>query len=1051
MNKHTKLRRATKLDSEKGTNNLNLNKLPISIAIATVLTGGASSELYAQEQNQAAVEEQAIEEQIVTGIRSSLRKSIDRKRNAKGVVDSINAIDIGAFPDTNLAESLQRITGVSIDRQRGEGSRITVRGWGPDFNLVLFNGRQMPTQSGAGRSFDFGNIASEGISAVDVIKSGDSTLPTGGVGATINVISTKPLDNLGFHASGGIKFVNDTSTDRGDSVTPEISGIYSNTFLDDKLGVSLSASFQERHTGVNSASVSSDSNRGLRSFAFDDTSLLPDNDAQINRPTSGIYSTFYKSSTAYEIAEFERKRTNGQLTVQYQVTDDIRATLDYTYAEQDVVRRYSNLSAWYEGGTPSSSWKQFGEGGNSIWSPTVYSESYGTDLKDFSMGFGFDATINENKSLGFNLEWAVTERLNLELDYHNSSAEYRPNSPYGSRSLLSTSTHTRHQSRTFFSQHGTDTPLELPVLQIGLTEPLNKDNVKIAGSNFRNDHNLMKMNQTAIKGSFEIDDSSSVDFGIQLTSANNIARSAQVQRGTWGGVGEDGDISDLLQETSIAGKFDQLSGGDDPRLHTQYYIADADALIARAEELIVKYDNTATIDVNEGLEAISPSDELEGGLGTCGTGFCPSDNYTNSANTTEDTTSIYAQYTRNDELFGFEYDIQFGLRYEETEVKSPASFVIYDTAAWYIDNTISLRGKEDAEGKPVTTDTFQEGSYNYLLPNLNIKVNLTDNLVGRGAISKTIARAGYNQLLGSVDIGSRANDGVGSGDAGNPNLLPYESINLDGILEYYFGTDNYISLGLFYKRVSNFILQRVDENVVLPEFPDLTHPFNGEDSYYAQAITVLNNEGNSSPTNGEIRGYIFKNFEGQVGVTVNKDTDGNITGGTIEGIASNGPVLFNVNRFTNKGDDAYTQGIEFAVHYNFGESGFGGIFNITLLDTDVTYDNSSIADQSPLPGLSDTLNLVGFYDKNGIQARLAYNWRDSFYNGGGYGGYPIYEKAYDQVDMSASYEIIDDLVVYVEGLNILNSTGGSYGRTKLEIVSASQTGPRYHLGVRYKF
>src|SRR3546814_1764946 len=85
------------------------------------------------------------DEIIVTGSRASLAASADIKREAQGVVDAISAEDIGKFPDTNLAESLQRITGVSIDRSRGEGSLVTVRGFGPEFKLVTVNGRQMPT------------------------------------------------------------------------------------------------------------------------------------------------------------------------------------------------------------------------------------------------------------------------------------------------------------------------------------------------------------------------------------------------------------------------------------------------------------------------------------------------------------------------------------------------------------------------------------------------------------------------------------------------------------------------------------------------------------------------------------------------------------------------------------------------------------------------------------------------------------------------------------------------------------------------------------------
>ena len=101
------------------------------------------------------------------------------RRNADGVVDAITAEDIGKYPDTNLAESLARITGVSIDRFNGEGSRVTVRGLGPDFNLVTLNGRSMPTVGG--RSFDFADISPHGIAAVEVYKTGNAAIPTGGM------------------------------------------------------------------------------------------------------------------------------------------------------------------------------------------------------------------------------------------------------------------------------------------------------------------------------------------------------------------------------------------------------------------------------------------------------------------------------------------------------------------------------------------------------------------------------------------------------------------------------------------------------------------------------------------------------------------------------------------------------------------------------------------------------------------------------------------------------------------------------------------------------
>ena len=138
-------------------------KTPLATGVAIAL--GAA---FATPSVSVAQDGEVIEEIVTTGIRGSLTRAMDIKRNEKGVVDAISAEDIGKFPDANLAESLQRITGVSIDRQRGEGSQVTVRGFGPEYNLVTINGRQMPTHSGTSRSFDFADLASEGVAGVQV-------------------------------------------------------------------------------------------------------------------------------------------------------------------------------------------------------------------------------------------------------------------------------------------------------------------------------------------------------------------------------------------------------------------------------------------------------------------------------------------------------------------------------------------------------------------------------------------------------------------------------------------------------------------------------------------------------------------------------------------------------------------------------------------------------------------------------------------------------------------------------------------------------------------
>mgnify|MGYP000139614562 CR=1 FL=1 len=131
----------------------------LSSSVALAIAGYVAP-LMAEEEMSA--QNATMEEVVVKGIRGSLQRSMDIKRDASGVVDAISAEEMGKFPDTNLAESLGRITGVSVSRSNGEGSEITVRGFGPEFNLVTLNGRQMPG-TGVSRSFAFENLSSEGV------------------------------------------------------------------------------------------------------------------------------------------------------------------------------------------------------------------------------------------------------------------------------------------------------------------------------------------------------------------------------------------------------------------------------------------------------------------------------------------------------------------------------------------------------------------------------------------------------------------------------------------------------------------------------------------------------------------------------------------------------------------------------------------------------------------------------------------------------------------------------------------------------------------------
>jgi hypothetical protein len=327
---------------------------PVAWASSVALLTGAAAVHAQTPPANAASAPQALETVVITGIRKSLDSAVTLKRESRGLVDGIVAEDIGKFPDTNLAESMQRIAGVSIDRSAsGEGSKVTVRGVGPDFNMVLLNGRQMPTAvigwEGAGangsRAFDFANLSSDSISALEVYKTARAESPTGGIGATINVKTARPLDVRERIASIGVKANYDASTGRlpgplqGDKVTPEISGIYSDTFGNRTLGISISGSYSKRDSGSNKAYTQN-------GWGTNDPAVKAANPASniVNMPT-GLYAT--SRELRYSLTGMERERLNGQATLQFAPTKDLKFTVDHTMAVNTLSSKNAEMSSWF--------------------------------------------------------------------------------------------------------------------------------------------------------------------------------------------------------------------------------------------------------------------------------------------------------------------------------------------------------------------------------------------------------------------------------------------------------------------------------------------------------------------------------------------------------------------------------------------------------------------------------------------------------------------------------------------------------------------------------
>lgn len=946
---------------------------------------------------------------VVTGIRASLDTSLSMKRDAHGIVDGIVAEDVGKFPDTNLAEAMQRISGVSIDRVAGEGSKVTVRGFGPDYNMILLNGRQMPattvndTGPSGSRAFDFANLAAESISALEVWKTSRASSPAGGIGATINIKTARPLENFnGRIASIGVQALSDQSNrrlptdDRGSSMTPGISGIYSDTFADHTFGVALTGNYEERDGGYNSAGVTNGWRNCLASQ--DNTNCwggIPQSGANItNRPSgSGIYSV--PQNIDYAVTGIHRERVNGQLTLQWQPVKTFTGTLDYTYSQNKLDSKRNDISSWFNFGPSSSSWTN-----GPAATPTFYSET--VTNSDVAMGvakFGVETTL---RSLGLNLAWKPTDTLRMELDAHRSNSISGSDNPYGTNNVIGTAAFNRGTTSVDFTH-------DFPVMSIANTAR-DASLQQVTGSSFRNSYMKANVDQLQLKGAWDATEQSSVDFGLNVTHVKNRTAYANVQQDSWGGATNPGDYPDTIWHPDTLNKyFTRMSGSGNPALFNTWFTDNFNEV----RDIAAK--------VGDPTHYVA-SANFDGPGGT-------------DRRTKENTLSLYGQYNRDWETAGIPMNVSAGLRYEKTDVTAAAVVPTPTGSAWQAVNEFDL----SYTGFAATT---QKGSYKFFLPSIDFDADLRKDVKVRLSYGDTIARPGWDQIQGgrSLDQLFRVNGGTGS--QGNPALKPLLSHNLDSSVEWYYGKSSYASVGFFHKNVSNFIGQGQTTYTA----NGLTTPVGG--TYWNAAVGA----GGCATTDLQcIRDYIFTNFNGQPGVNQTGTAQGHPVG-TIAGQPGDPTLTFKINTPVNQ-HAASLRGFEFNVQNAFGNSGFGVSANYTLVMSGLKYDNANMNDQFALVGLSNSANVVAFYENDHVNARMAYNWRGQFLAStfDGSGPNPVYTEPYGQVDMTLGYNVDAHLSFQLDAINLNDGVLRQHSRTKQELESITQTGRRFMIGARYKF
>jgi len=324
------------------THRLNRKKTPVTLAasaLASAVLLALAAPAAAQEATAANPTE--LDAVTVTGYRASVEKALDIKRSEKGMVDAIVAEDIANFPDLNLAESLQRIPGVTITRDAGEGRNISVRGLGPDFTRVRINGLEALTtvggsdQSGGtnrSRGFDFNVFASDLFSQLIVRKTASADVEEGSLGATVDLRTARPFDYDGFtFAASGQGSFNDLS----EKASPRAAALIADTWADGRFGGLLSVAYSERKVreeGSNTGRWYSASSNGGFSPSSPFTAGLAD----------GVWHPYFPR---YTLLEHDQKRLGVTAALQWKPTDNTEFALDALYSKIDTVRSEKYIEA----------------------------------------------------------------------------------------------------------------------------------------------------------------------------------------------------------------------------------------------------------------------------------------------------------------------------------------------------------------------------------------------------------------------------------------------------------------------------------------------------------------------------------------------------------------------------------------------------------------------------------------------------------------------------------------------------------------------------------
>ncbi|HEY0682624.1 MAG TPA: TonB-dependent receptor [Steroidobacter sp.] len=734
----------------------------LRFAVRTVLgvaALSASTAAISQQSDQAAsAQDAALEEVVVTGFRESLSLALEEKRDAVGAIDAIVAEDIADFPDLNLAESIQRVPGVSIARDAGEGRNISVRGLGPQFTRVRINGMEAMSANGgtdaAGgtnrdRSFDFNTFASELFNSITIRKSASAEIEEGSLGATVDLRSARPFDYDGFTV---VTSAQASYNDINEDVDPRGAFLISDTFADGRFGALLSVAYTERKLLDEGSSTVRWQNAVNASGAIDNNAAFGSKDPALTGVTlDQLNRAFRPRIPRYDIYEHEQERLGLTGSLQWQVTDATLLSLDAMYAKFEAERSEIFLEA------------------------PVFSSNGAANIRNVVVR---DAIIDASNTLVYGLFDNVDIRSEarfdeLETDFTHLTLE-------GTHSFTDS---VRLRGLAGYSEAEHDNPVQttllfdrpdvdgyvydfrgndrLPVISYGNAAVDDPSAWALSQIRLRPQSSSNTFKTVSFDVAWDVTDAVTLKAGPQWKKFEFETSALVRSNGTT--ANQEGSLSPAIRATPIASysELARISGNLNvpAGTATRWIIPDIDQA-------------TALFGLND--RSLFPLG-IEPALG-------------NNYSIEEEDTGGYVQADFKTEVWGRQLRTNAGVRYVETK----------QTSSGYAANI----------GAPLQLTV--ERTYTDTLPSLNVALDLTDELVIRAAAAKVMVRpngGGGATGLGILAPGASASiNGANKVlTVGNPLLDPYRAKAYDLSFEWYFAEDSLLSLALFMKDIDSFV------------------------------------------------------------------------------------------------------------------------------------------------------------------------------------------------------------------------------------------------------